>query len=219
MRPSAQRLAGLVLATAALIVASPPHGAGAQRPTDPATATPATGIVFVGSSIFHRWTDLAAEMAPLPIVNLAFDGAMTFEMLRLVDVVVRRRPKVIAYYCGSNDIDAGESPDAIVDRIQQFVGAVTRGSPSTRVIFVAVNRAPEKQDRWDVVDAVNRRVEGMVAGATNLQFVDVNAALFAPDGTARLDLFMPDRLHLRPAAYEAFARILKPVLAAAYQAP
>ena len=34
-------------------------------------------IVFVGSSIFHRWTELQQHMAPLPVVNIAFDGAVT----------------------------------------------------------------------------------------------------------------------------------------------
>src|SRR5438094_450922 len=65
------------------------------------------GIVFVGSSVFHRWTSLVSQMAPLPIINLAFDGSQTTDMLRVIDSrVIPLRPKVIAYYCGSNDIDA-----------------------------------------------------------------------------------------------------------------
>src|ERR1043166_5581432 len=31
-------------------------------------------IVFVGSSIFHRWTQLTSQMAPLPVTNIAFGG-------------------------------------------------------------------------------------------------------------------------------------------------
>ena len=54
-------------------------------------------------------------MAPLPIVNIAFDGAVTDDMLRLIDSrVLPRRPKVVAYYCGSNDIDVGEPAGPIV---------------------------------------------------------------------------------------------------------
>ena len=44
----------------------------------------------------------------------------------------------------------------------------------------------------------------------------VNPTLVDARGEPRLDLFMPDQLHLRPPAYEAFARILKPVLERAY---
>jgi lysophospholipase L1-like esterase len=180
-------------------------------------AQPSTGgIVFVGSSIFHRWTSLASQMAPLPITNLAFDGSQTTDMLRMVDSrVIPLRPKVIAYYCGSNDVDAGEPASAIVDRIVRFIDRVGGALPATRVIFVSVNRAPEKRDRWDVVDDVNRRMQKYAADHPRVEFVDVNPVLFNADGTPRLELFMSDELHLRPPAYEAFAHILKPVLATA----
>ena len=84
-------------------------------------------------------------------------------------------------------------------------------------MFVSVNRAPEKQDRWDVVDEVNRQIRVYASGHPRVVFVDVNPVLFNADGTSRLDLFMPDGLHLRPRAYEEFARILKPVLTSAFK--
>ena len=177
------------------------------------------GIVFVGSSIFHRWTRLSAQMAPLPIVNLAFDGAHTADMLRLVSRVVTMRPKVVAYYAGSNDIDAGEPAEAIFDRIRQFTDRVTTALPDTRVVFMSINRAPEKQDRWDVVDAVNHQVELYTAKDARVIYVDVNPVLFDHAGMPRLELFMSDRLHLRPRAYEEFARVLKPALTRALAAP
>lgn len=171
------------------------------------------GIVFVGSSIFHRWTNLQAQMAPLPIVNLAFDGAVTDDILRLVDSrVLPRRPKVVAYYCGSNDISLGEPAGPIVARIRQFIDRVTTALPESQVVFVSINRAPDKQDRWDVVDDVNRQIQKYAAANGHVTFVDVNPALFNADGSSRIELFMNDRLHLRPAAYEEFTRILKPVL-------
>lgn len=182
-------------------------------------AQPATGgIVFVGSSIFHRWTSLASQMAPLPITNLAFDGSQTTDMLRMVDSrVIPLRPKVIAYYCGSNDVDAGEPASAIVDRVVRFIDRIGAALPGTRVIFVSVNRAPEKQDRWDVVDDVNRRMQKYAADHPRVQFVDVNPVLFNADGTPRLELYVADQLHLRPAAYEGFAKIIKPVLTSAFK--
>src|SRR5215471_3909026 len=89
------------------------------------SAAPAGPIVFVGSSIFHRWTALSAQMSPLPVVNLAFDGAQTRDMLGLIDSrVVPNRPRVVAYYCGSNDVDAGEGAEAIAGRIRQFMDRV-----------------------------------------------------------------------------------------------
>ncbi len=209
-----RRLIALALAAALL---APALGAQqAPRLADARSGQATGGIVFVGSSIFHRWTALVSQMAPLPITNLAFDGSQTADMLRMVDSrVIPLRPKVIAYYCGSNDVDLGEPADAIVGRIIRFIDRVGAALPGTRVIFVSVNRAPEKQDRWDVVDDVNRRMQKYAADHPRVEFVDVNPVLFNADGTPRLDLFMGDQLHLRPRAYEEFARILKPVLTTA----
>jgi len=170
-------------------------------------------VLFVGSSIFHRWTQLDAQMAPLPITNIAFDGAQTDDWNRLIESrVIPARPKVVAYYCGSNDIDAGDSAVRIAARIRLFIDKVTKALPETRVVFVAVNRAPEKQDRWDVVDDINRQIQRYAARNPRVLFVDVNPVLANADGSARTELFMNDRLHLRPPAYEEFAKILKPVL-------
>jgi len=173
-------------------------------------------IVFVGSSIFHRWTQLTAQMEPLPVTNIAFDGALTDDWNRLIESrVIPLKPKVIAYYCGSNDVDVGDSAVRIVGRIRQFIDRVTKALPDTRVVFVSVNRAPEKRDRWDRVDDINRQIRKYAERNSRVQFVDVNPVLAGADGSPRMEFFMNDQLHLRPPAYEEFARILKPVLTAA----
>lgn len=197
---------------AALVLLAGAPGAP-LRPTAIAAQQATSGIVFVGSSIFHRWTALSSQMAPLPVTNIAIDGTVTADMLRMLDSrVLPLRPKVIAYYCGSNDVDLGEPAAAIVGRIVQFIDRVAAALPSTRVVFVSVNRAPEKRDRWDVVDEVNRRMQAYAANHSRVVYVDVNPVLFTADGRPRVDLFTPDELHLRPPAYEGFTRILKPVL-------
>jgi lysophospholipase L1-like esterase len=177
-------------------------------------------IVFVGSSIFHRWTNLTQQMAPLPVLNRAIDGTQTADMLRILESdVLASRPKVIVYYCGSNDVDAGEPAARIFDRIRQFVVRVATALPGTRVVFVSINRAPEKQDLWNVVDAVNHLVEAYAGETKHLQYVDVNQVLFNRDGTPRGELYLSDQLHFRPAAYEEIARVLKPVLTQAFDTP
>lgn len=175
-------------------------------------------ILFVGSSIFHRWTQLTSQMAPLPVTNIAFDGAMTDDWNRLIESrVIPARPKVVAYYCGSNDVDAGDSAARIVARIRQFIDRVTSALPDARIVFVSVNKAPEKRDRWDAVDDINRQLQKAADRNPRIVFVDVNPALVNADGTPRTELFMNDQLHLRPPAYEEFAKILKPVLTKALQ--
>ena len=178
---------------------------------------PRGSILFIGSSIFRQWEALAEKMAPLPVFNRAFGGSRTSDLLFYMDrVVFPYAPKIIVYYCGSNDVNAGEKGDAIAGRFREFVRRTHEKLPGTRVFFVSINRAPQKRDRWDVVDDANRRTREFCASDGRLGFIDVNPALFDPAGNPRMELYQPDKLHLRPAAYLEFTAIIKPVIAEAW---
>jgi lysophospholipase L1-like esterase len=181
---------------------------------------PAEGsILFIGSSIFRLWTTLAEQMAPLPVYNRAFGGSRTHEMLEQFDtLVLPHKPRIIVYYCGSNDVSGGEPADAIIGRVTQFVERVERALPGTQVFFVSINKAPEKRDRWDVVDKVNAEIFRYGQKGHRLHYIDVNPALFDAQGNARTELYVADMLHFKPPAYEAFTTIIEPVLARAWAA-
>jgi len=179
---------------------------------------PAGGILFVGSSVFREWTMLEEHMAPLPVFNRAFGGSRTDDQLLYVDtIVIPYRPKMIVYYCGSNDINAGFPPAEIAGRTREFIERVHRSLPGTRIFYVSINRAPQKQARWRSVDSTNALMREYCERDPRLVYIDVNPALFDTRGEPRLELYKPDRLHLTPAAYEAFTTMIKPVLAKAWQ--
>jgi len=173
-------------------------------------------ILFVGSSIFRKWTTVAEQMAPLPVLNRAFGGSRTPDQLaRFAQVVTPYAPKVIVYYCGSNDLKAGavvEDPAAIFSRFREFSERVRAARPATRIIFVSSTRSPDRVERWEQVDHYNALVRAYCAATPHHTFVDVNPALVDRDGHPRLDLYVADKLHFHPPAYVEFTRIIKPVL-------
>jgi lysophospholipase L1-like esterase len=174
-------------------------------------------ILFIGSSIFRNWRHLKTQMAPLPVFNRAFGGSRTWEVLyHMNQVVLPYEPRIIVYYCGSNDVNAGEPAEPIFTRFKEFVERVHELLPATRVFYVSINRAPQKKNRWDIVDAANALVRDYCAGDSRLQFIDVNPALFDSAGNPRLELYLPDQLHFREPAYEEFTRVVKPVVAEAW---
>jgi lysophospholipase L1-like esterase len=174
------------------------------------------GILFVGSSIFRKWTTVAEQMAPLPVLNRAFGGSRTGDQLARFDQLIPvYAPKVVVYYCGSNDLKAGkvtENPATIFARFREFSERVRKLQPATRIVFVSSTRSPDRVERWEHVDHYNALVRAYCAGTPHHTFIDVNPALVDENGHPRLDVYVADKLHFQPPAYVAFTAIIKPVL-------
>jgi lysophospholipase L1-like esterase len=182
---------------------------------DAAKPFPKGGILFVGSSIFRQWTTVAEQMAPLPVLNRAFGGSRTGDQLARFDQLVPRyAPRIVVYYCGSNDLNAkdADAPPLIFARFREFSERVRRGSPETRVVYVTATRSPDRVAKWEHVDHYNALVRAYCAATPHHHFIDINPALVDANGHPRLELYQKDKLHFHPPAYEAFTAVIKPVL-------
>ena len=212
-----------LLAATALIVASacPPISAQAQTTLTSRAASPDHGgIVFTGSSIFQFWTHLREQMAPLPVLNRAIAGTVTQDMLnRIGQLVLPYEPRIVVYYCGSNDISAGEDAAAIIERTKLFIKVLHENLPNAYFFYTSIQRAPEKRARWNVVEAVNGEINRYSSEAVNVGYIDLNPVLFDSRNQVREDLFLPDGLHFRPesTAYLEFSQIVKPILIKAWE--
>jgi lysophospholipase L1-like esterase len=178
------------------------------------------GIVFTGSSIFQFWTHLADQMAPLPVLNRAIAGTVTQDMIdRIGELVLPYQPRIVVYYCGSNDVSYGEDAGAIAGRTKRFIQILHEKSPNTFFYYTAIQKAPEKRARWDVVEAVNREMERYSREIPYTGFIDLNPVLFDSHDNVRENLFLSDGLHFRPnsSAYREFSEIVKPILTKAWE--
>jgi len=185
---------------------------------DRTAAPPQGAILFIGSSIFRQWTNVKEHMAPLPVFNRAFGGSRTWEVLHYMDqLVLPHRPRIIVYYTGSNDVNAGESAPAIAGRVKEFVAKTHGALPETLIYFVGINRSPDKRARWSVVDAVNADLKALAANTPHLRYIDLNPVLFDSKGEPRTELYRPDGLHFHPPAYDLFTAMIKPALTEAWQ--
>jgi uncharacterized protein (DUF1684 family)/lysophospholipase L1-like esterase len=177
------------------------------------------GILFIGSSIFREWTHVGEQMAPLPVMNRAFGGARTWEVLHYADdIVLPYEPKIIVYYCGSNDINTGAKPEEILERYRQFSNKVTERLPETTVYYVSSFRSPQKKEHWDVVDATNRLIRDYSAKTKNRAFIDANPLVFDKKGEPREELYREDGLHYKESFYPELAALIKPILEKAWLA-
>ena len=152
-------------------------------------------------------------MAPLPVFNRAFGGSRTAEVLYYMDkIVFPYEPRIVVYYCGSNDINAGERPAAIAGRFKEFSRRLNERLPAAFLYVVSINRAPQKMNRWDVVDSTNALIEEYCLATRNRGFIDVNPVLFDKEGKPRFELYREDQLHFKDQAYEEFTTVIKPIL-------
>ena len=137
------------------------------------------------------------HMAPLPVTNRAVDGlhddrsAAPLRRRRDDDPAARARLLLRQQRRG-----CGRSGRADCRPHQAIRRARGAALPATRVVFMSVNRAPEKRALWDVVDAVNRGVQTYAEATKRLQYVEVNPVLFNADGSPRMELYHAGRTPL-----------------------
>ena len=181
--------------------------------SDKTSPPPANGIEFIGSSIFRQWTTVAEDMAGLPVFNRAFGGSRTADVNAYIErVVLPYKPAMIVYYCGSNDVLDGASGEEIFANFREFEMRVHRALPHTRIFYFAINRAPDKRNRWDVVDEANRLAQEYAYRTANLDYVESNSVLFDAKDEPLTALYKADGLHFNPPAYVEFTKLIKPVL-------
>ena len=158
---------------------------------------PAQGsIVFTGSSIFRLWSTLGQDMSPLPVVNRAFGGARTWDLLHYMDsIVLPSNPATIACYCGSNDLEFGSRAEDIALRFSEFCKRAHEVLPETTVLFVSINKAPQKIEKWAEIDKANRLVQDYCSLDKKMGFIDINSVFFNAQGQSRPELYSSDGLY------------------------
>jgi lysophospholipase L1-like esterase len=118
----------------------------------------------------------------------------------------------VVLYAGDNDLAKGKSPEQVADDFSAFAAKVHGSLPDARIVFIAIKPSLA---RWNIVDKVrdaNRRIAATCAKHDQLVFVDVDKPMLGDDGKPRAELFVKDGLHLSPAGYELWAKLLTAAL-------
>lgn len=207
-------LAGLLLAGPAL--ATPDQwAADIDRFTaaDAAQTPAAGGVVFVGSSSIRLWSTLAGDFPGVPVINRGFGGSEMADSVFYADrIVIPYQPRLVVVYAGENDLHAGKSPETVLADFQAFRAKVHAALPATRIIYLSCKESPSRAKVRPQVLAANRLIAADCATDARCTFVDVATPLLTAGGDYRPELFKADRLHLNPAGYAIWTRILAPYL-------
>jgi lysophospholipase L1-like esterase len=179
------------------------------------------GIMCIGSSTFTRWKTLTEDLAPLPVYNRAFGGSTTADVLRAAPrLVLPRKPKVVVYYCGDNDLSNPDKDDAVATAkgFTDFVTTVRSALPQTRFVYVSIKPSPKRVASWANAQAAHAAVKARCEQDPMLAFVDIAPAILDAQGQPRAELFVEDRLHLNAEGYRGITALIKPVVERAWHA-
>ena len=148
-------------------------------------------------------------MAPLPVVNRGFGGAMIDDVVRYADrIVVPYHPAAVVLFAGTNDISGARpaSAEYVAERFDAFVARVRLALPEALIFYVAITPSRARWSLWPVVMEANRFIEARVRADARLRFIDLGRFLLGPDGTPAPEFYRSDGLHPSKSGYRIWAR-------------
>jgi len=173
---------------------------------------PQNGVVFVGSSSIRRW-DLGKSFEAKDYVNRGFGGSQLADSVHFADrLVLKHKPRTVVLYAGDNDLAAGKKPEQVADDFKEFVKAVHKELPKTKIIYITIKPSIA---RWKLIDNIrktNGLIEAQCKTDERLAYVGVEKPMLGGDGMPRAELFVKDGLHLSDEGYKLWASLLKPHL-------
>jgi hypothetical protein len=89
------------------------------------TQTIPGGVVCIGSSHMANWKNIQNDLKPLTVFNLGIGGSRMVHAseIFLPVLAVPAKPRAVILYEGSNDLNAGDTPEAI---LEHFTGTFPR---------------------------------------------------------------------------------------------
>jgi lysophospholipase L1-like esterase len=181
--------------------------------SDKTNPPPRNAILFIGSSSIRKWTTLAQDFPTHQVINRGFGGSEIRDSVHYFDrIVAPYHPRLIVFYAGGNDINAGEWPERVFEDFKEFAGKVQSELPDTRLDYISIGISPSRwKDRGKVKEA-NRLIREYISQNKRMEFIDVYPSMLGPDGKPKPDIYVADNLHMNANGYAIWTSIVAPYL-------
>ncbi|GAB3993843.1 SGNH/GDSL hydrolase family protein [Spirosoma daeguense] len=181
--------------------------------TDRTTPPPQRPIVFTGSSSIRLWENLDNYFPNKTILQRGFGGSTLNDVIHYADrVIIPYNPKQVVLYAGENDVAMGVTGQQTYERFVTLFQHVRKKLPDVPFVFIALKPSPSRRKYFAEMDAANRLIQQFLAKQKKADFVDIRPVMLTKSGQPVPELFKSDSLHMLPAGYERWAKVLKPYL-------
>ena len=182
---------------------------------DSAQMPPTNAILFVGSSSFTKWQDVQNYFPGYTIVNRGFGGSILLDVIRYTyDIIIPYHPKQVVIYCGENDLASADSIPVVevVNRFKTLFSMIRTNLPEANITFVSIKPSPVRASIQSKVINANGQIKGFIAAQKNANFINVYEPMLDANGQMREELYVGDRLHMKPAGYAIWQKVILPYL-------
>ncbi|MDG2526320.1 SGNH/GDSL hydrolase family protein [Stenotrophomonas sp. HITSZ_GD] len=175
---------------------------------------PKGAVLFVGSSSIRFWDSLATDFPGQPVINRGFGGSEVRDSTWYADrIVIPYAPRLVVFYAGDNDLNAGRTPQQVRDDFLAFVARVRRDLPKTRIAYISIKPSPSRAQLMPQIAEANRLIRQASQRLKDVDFLDIYTPMLGADGQPRPELFREDMLHMKPAGYAIWREVVAPELA------
>ena len=185
------------------------------RELDKLESPPPKPVLFIGSSSFTNWKDVAQWFPEHRILNRAFGGSSLTHLIRYAeDIIFRYDPIQVVIYCGENDLAEGShiSADSVFHRFVRLHSLIRKRYPAVQITYVSMKPSPSRIRYLPAMEEGNRRIERFARKKRYTNYVDVHTKMRRPDGGIMAEIFGSDSLHMNRKGYEIWAPVIKPYL-------
>jgi lysophospholipase L1-like esterase len=172
-------------------------------------------VVFFGDSITQGWGPTMGGSFPnVKVANRGISGDTTRGMLvRIEDDVLAVNPSGVVMLMGTNDLEEGDSAEAIADNVRAIVMRLAKHNSEMPIFLCKVFPSSARMRRpAKDIQRINELCIAAVKDVAQVTVLDTYSIFANADGDAKKEEF-PDLLHPNKAGYKKWADTLRPALA------
>lgn len=187
----------------------------AFKKQDSVNAPSKHSILFVGSSSFTKWKDVADYFPGYSIINRGFGGSSLVDVIRYADdVIFPYNAKQIVIYCGENDLASSDTVSAqtVFHRFKKLYSMIRVKMPQVPVDFISLKPSPSRARLKSKMLEANSLIKKYLAKQKNTSFIDVYHKMLNEDGKPKPEIYVEDSLHMNAKGYAIWQKIIEPYL-------
>jgi hypothetical protein len=176
---------------------------------------PVNAVLFIGSSSFTIWKDMADYFPTHTVFNRAFGGSTLLDQLYYAhEVIFKYQPKQIILYCGENDLASSDAvnADSVYNRFVRLYSIIRNKWPKMPFLYVSMKPSPSRKKYMPIMLDANARISAFLKGKKNADFIDVYNKMLNEDGSFKPEIYLSDSLHMNKKGYAIWQPILEKYL-------